>query len=752
MKAYLTGSEIPEYCEYSVLTKQGDKRHIAWHNTFLPAGDGNSSATLSSGSDITHMRRLREEKETAETASRAKSRFLANMSHEIRTPMNGVMGMMELLLHTDMSGKQRRFAETARRSATSLLNILNDVLDLSKIEAGKLELEIIGFDLRELVEDVADLFAEHAHQKKLELNCVISDEVPSSLRGDPTRLRQILSNLVGNAIKFTEEGEVTIRLSASKPVGKAVSLRFEVHDTGVGIEPLAKESIFDSFQQADGSTTRKYGGTGLGLAVSKQLVEMMAGEIGVESESGKGSIFRFSVRLEVQAEQPEPARFVNFGVETPRVLVADDNAESRENLHRQLRSRGVVVDTMPNGARALQMLISSAKRGEPYEIAFLDPTTPGMDGLQLARAIRAEPSLRDLAMVMLTPVGLPEEEELGQGGNFTCLSKPVRPSDLDQCIASLLASVGKGIDPTAAETESDRSLSQLRVLVLEDNPANQEVARAMLQTLGASVELGSNGHDALEAVSRSSYDLILMDCQMPLMDGFEATRAIRERERLEANETSGRVENPDHVPIIAMTANAMAGDRERCLEAGMDDYLSKPFNQDQLRECVTRWLGKNAKPSNEKDKSGRPVSSRGALSSLPVHDGFGAQASPERASHPATVDLDALDNIRSLRPHGSHHVLDRVIQAYLNSAPALIGALREAVTIGDVEGLHNAAHSLKSTSATLGATRLASLCSDLEKLARKNSTEEAKDRCSDLEAEFERVKLTLAEACREGAR
>ena len=652
--------------------------------------------------------------ETANTqlveASRLKSEFLANMSHEIRTPMNGVIGMTELLLDTPLSETQREFVDSVNRCGDALVTIINDILDFSKIEAGKLELEVIDFDLRQVVEDVVEFFAPRAETKGLELMGWIEEAVPE-VRGDPHRLRQILTNLLSNAFKFTEEGEVVVEVALKGEKDRASQLQFSVRDTGIGIAPENRSRLFQSFSQVDGSTTRKYGGTGLGLAITKQLVEMMSGSIDVDSVLGEGSTFFFTVWLkQAEAQRPIPNHAALAG---KRVLIVDDNETNRIIMERQTSAWGMVPTLAEDGHEALRLLGESTAEGRRYDLVILDYMMPGMDGYDLARAIKADPALASIPLVFLTSYSQRSRRVLErEPGLAASLTKPVRQSQLFELLVKVLGDVAPPPEPPKrAAMEDDHAPVRLqragRILVVEDNVVNQKVASRLLQKIGYVCDVVGNGREALDVLEEKAYTLVLMDVQMPEMDGFEATQAIR------ARENGGR-----RLPIVAMTANAMDGERQRCLEHGMDEYISKPFKTQELQDVLERLIAEG-----HEEAAWGPPSGDGA--SLP----------------PGEIDLSILKSLRSLVEEETQY--REMINLFLDDTPRRLAAMQRALVTADGAALEQAAHQLKGSCGSFGALGMVRLCMDIETLARLGPLSKAEDRLHDLEQEYQRVRMVL---------
>ncbi len=794
IKTALSGNVVP--VERRRVDRAGN---VVWHSgRHVPDvnDDGEVIGTYTVFFDVTQRanaeislrereKELESAMEAAKAANKAKSQFLATMSHEIRTPMNGVLGMAELLLNSEIEGQPRKIAETIHRSGSLLLRIVNDILDFSKVEAGKMELENASFDLRNLAEEIVETMAEGATSKGLEITLQVADDLAGTFIGDSLRLRQIMTNLIGNAIKFTEQGEVSVEFlratadqmppsmsSAQQDLQDRVLVR--VKDTGIGMNEETLGRLFAAFTQADGSTTRKYGGTGLGLAICKQIVELMGGRIGAESWIGGGSTLWFTVQLKAEGEpaKPQPASAALAGV---RTLIVDDNATNREIIARQLRALGLQITTAPHGGRAMEMLHAAADRDEPYRLVITDQRMPVLDGPALVAAMQSAPALAAIPVILLTSAKSSDDPaEARATGIRARLAKPVRPAELARTVTEVLSGGSRVPERNApaekqapqfntgnetrvpersgaAENQPARLDAPIpvrnetrvpersgagenqpvrfdaHILLVEDNPVNRDIGVMILEGFGCTVECAEDGLIGVRAAEEKRFDLILMDCQMPNMDGYEATREIRLHE--ERAQAAAPDVPPSRYTIIAITANAMQGDRERCLEAGMDDYLPKPYRRDQLAEIMGRWLRRQ----DSTPRRLQLVTSRDA-----------AQAPLEIA----VSTLPAFDAavLKEILPQGASpesELARKLLTLFASDARKLVTEIERACSAQDCDAAYRAAHTLKSSGGSVGAVAIGTLARELETEARAGHTTSLAGYSASLRRELERFLADL---------
>jgi signal transduction histidine kinase/CheY-like chemotaxis protein/HPt (histidine-containing phosphotransfer) domain-containing protein len=710
---------------------------MAWHTALLETTNARiESKVLQQTSQLREStEELRRAKNSAEAGSRAKSEFLANMSHEIRTPMNGIIGMTELALATPLNDTQRQYLETVTSCSDALLTLINDILDFSKIEAGMLSLEAVPFDVREVVGDTLKAFGLRAHQKQVELAGRIASDVPEQVIGDPGRLRQVLVNLLGNALKFTDRGEIILDVVADSLGQGCAQLSISVSDTGIGIPAAKQQAIFQAFEQADPSTTRLYGGTGLGLAIVSKLVSLMGGSIRVESEVGVGSTFRFTAQFALPTVSLAPVALAPPTWNGVRALIVDDNATNRTILDHLLGNWGFLPTQAETGEQALRIMRAEAERGAPFDVMLLDVQMPVMDGFMLAARVQADPALAATTLLMLTSSASHEDVQRCREMRIAvCLSKPVKQSDLFNTLLKLngLTTAG-GTSRAVAVTDlgnmnsAETHTQPLMILLAEDNLVNQRVALGILEKRGHTVITANDGLEAVQAAATQKFDLILMDVQMPNMDGLAATGEIR---RLEAATGS-------HTPIVAMTAHAMKGDRERCLDSGMDGYLSKPIKVSDLLETIDR-LAQPRKACEQYDlPSARASAAQDAL----------AEDSPVRFQPTAALGSTEVLDLNSLlaRVENDWDLLHELVELCLDSSPALVQEIEAGLARQDAQTVERAAHALKGAMQNMGATQAARAAADMEDLGRRGELNQAEEAMSSLKIEFERLVGALSE-------
>lgn len=730
-KAYTDSvrNRTPYDIEHRLLMKDGRIKYVNERCETTYDDSGKPLRSTGTVLDVTESKltelALKEAKEAAESANRAKSEFLANMSHEIRTPLNGVIGMTNLLLDSELDDEQHGRARTIKRSAESLLGIINDILDFSKIEAGKLSLELLDFDLGAVMEDLAASMAFHAEEKGLDLICPANPVLHQWYKGDPGRIRQILTNLVCNALKFTEQGEVSVRYETVAEEDGTTRLRFSVTDTGIGLSNEYKKSLFERFTQADGSTTRKYGGTGLGLSICKQLVELMGGEIGVESAFGAGANFWFTVNL-THADDQFPPRQAD-DLEGEKVLLVVDNATNRQLLDKVLSAWQVEHRLVASGPVALQTLYDAVEEGTPFSIALIDMQLPGLDGVALGAKIRDDPKLAATHRVLLTSQGRRgDAKKMRDSGFAGYLTKPINQSDLYTALRQVAGLTGSEDRLITRYTAREQPLFSARILVVEDNITNQAVAQGTLEKFGVHIDLACDGEEALQALRQFPYDLVFMDCQMPVLDGYEATRRIRDPKSPVINRA---------IPVIAMTANAMHGDRERGLAAGMNDHITKPVNPSKLRRALERWLPENCHRSTGPATAGEKPAIPQASATIPDIENEEISQSEPVFDHAAVTR----------RLMGDSQLTRTVAEAFLSDMPDQIEQFKDLVAALDMQQAAAQAHKIKGAAANVGGMALSGQALTLEQAAMARELETLRQGLPELEQRFKRLKSVMQE-------
>ncbi len=665
---------------------------------------------------------LKKAKHMAEAGERVKSEFLATMTHEIRTPLNGVIGIAELMGKTELSNQQLKYLETIKDSGHYLASLINDILDFSKIEAGEVKLSMENFDLRSLIHEVADMLATPAQEKGLDLCVEFPSECPDAVCADPSRLRQVFVNIVANAIKFTDEGEVVIRVIPLKCVNESATFRFEVSDTGVGIEACHHERIFESFRQSDDFQTRKRGGTGLGLAICRQLVRLMGGNIGVKSEPGSGTTLWFELSLALQSNIEQRPFPPHPSIASLRVLVAESHSASAQAVAGQLRDWGAMCHLTTTYRETIKLLKDCAVSGKPYDLLIMERDLGGRGIGDVYSEIKKDETSKDTNLIVLVTY----HDFTGRGDDAIPesaveLRKPVHMRNLHDAVVQAMNAGDAGMKPVTDSTKVDATPVSAHVLVVEDNPVNLFVVQTMLESIGCEVDVAVDGAEGVSAALSNEYDLVFMDCQMPVVDGYEATRRIR------LEEQKRRLDQP--TPIVALTANAMSGDRERCLESGMNDYLAKPFTEEQLRYMLQKHHrsanGTREDPSCATQNAGSTVKKLNGKDDGPV------------------LDASVIEKLRSLQTRTKRDVLSETVRLFYESSKASLDALRAAVHAGDITGIRDAAHSLKSSSYLVGANRLGDLCRRLEEQARRNRIDSSNELLERVEPEYETVRDCL---------